>query len=114
MALDVRKLRVGVHERSPHLPTITAQAPLELSDSPCDMTRHGRRPLPIRACEVRRGGDTALPGVAGTYSSLTGMMVPLAAGVFGSVTTSNPFLNVAVTLLPSTAIGSRTPRRNAP
>src|SRR5215470_3748759 len=48
------------------------------------------------------------------YSAFTGIIVPFEAGVFGSVTTSNPFLNVAATLLPSTAIGSRTLRRNAP
>ena len=48
------------------------------------------------------------------YSLLIGIVVPFAAGVLGSVTISSPFLNVAVTLLPSTATGSRTPRVNAP
>jgi len=51
---------------------------------------------------------------AGPYSAFTGIIVPFEASVFGSVTTSTQFLNVAVTLPPSTAIGSRTLRRNAP
>ena len=61
-------------------------------------------------------GEASLPPRrdVGLYSAFTGIIVPFAAGVFGSVTTSTPFLNVAVTLLPSTAIGSRTLRRNAP
>lgn len=72
----------------------------------------------LRSACAKSTGEAALASPASPacfyFSSLTGMNVPLAAGVFGSVTTSTPFLNVAVTLLPSTAIGSRTLRRNAP
>ena len=49
-----------------------------------------------------------------SYSVLIGIIVPLAAEVFGKVTVSSPFLNAAVTLLGSTATGSRILRRNSP
>ena len=81
------------------------------------VTRHVLHLLSLRACEVppgRRVRASPASPACFYFSSLTGMNVPLAAGVFGSVTTSTPFLKVAVTLLPSTAIGSRTLRRNAP
>ena len=59
------------------------------------------------------GASPPLPPDA-RYSLLIGIVAPFAAGVLGSVTVSSPFLNVAETLLPSTATGSRTPRVNAP
>ena len=49
---------------------------------------------------------TAMPG---RYSALIGIVVPLAAGVLGSVIVSSPFLKDAVTLLPSTATGRLPP-----
>src|SRR5574342_292078 len=48
------------------------------------------------------------------YSALIWIVVPLAAGVLGRVTVSSPFLNVALTLVPSTATGRRTLRVKAP
>jgi len=47
-------------------------------------------------------------------SALTGIVVPLADGVFGRVTVRSPFLKLAVTLLASTATGSRTLRVKTP
>jgi hypothetical protein len=58
------------------------------------------------------------PSLPGTrppdHMALMGIVVPLAAGVLGSVTVRSPFLNAAVTLLPSTPTGSRTLRVKAP
>src|SRR5678816_3761978 len=53
------------------------------------------------------------PGLV-RYSALTGICVPLAPGAFGRVTVSTPFLKPAVTLVPSTADGTRTVRAKAP
>ena len=96
-----------------HLAKLSAQAALELARASCSVTRHGIRLLSDR---TEAAGEASLPPRrdVGLYSAFTGIVVPFEAGVFGSVTTSTPFLNVAVTLLPSTAIGSRTLRRKAP
>src|SRR5262245_45661361 len=89
------------------------QAPLELVHPSREVTCQRTRPLPSSA---KAAGEASRPPRrdVGRYSAFTGIVVPFAAGVFGSVTMSTPFLNVAVTLLPSTAIGSRTVCRNAP
>ena len=112
--LEAGELDIGDHKCLPCLATIPAQAPPELSNLPRDVTRHVLRPLSPHSANA--AGESSLPPRrdVGLYSAFTGIVVPFEAGVFGSVTTSTPFLNVAVTLLPSTAIGSRTLRRNAP
>lgn len=107
------ELGIHRHEGVRDVTPIDVQAPRELSNPPCNVTRHGPPPSPHG--DHGRGGVTSPPRRdVGRYSAFTGIIVPFAAGVFGSVTTSTPFLNVAVTLLPSTAMGSRTLRRNAP
>jgi hypothetical protein len=111
--LHARQFRVGSDEGVAHLAAVAPQTPLELPNPQGDVTRHALRP-PSPPAECRRGGSSLPGGTSASYSAFTGIIVPFEAGVFGSVTTSSPFLNVAVTLLPSTAIGSRTLRRNAP
>src|SRR5438552_2990325 len=62
--------------------------------------------------------DTDQAGAASSgltcYSALIGIVDPLAAGVFGSVIVSTPFLNAAVTFPLWIATGSLTARVNAP
>src|SRR5262247_39514 len=69
--------------------------------------------------DVRQGTAISRPGrrpiaIPSRQSALTGMVVPLAAVVLGSVTVSSPFLKLAVTRLPSTPTGSRTLRAKLP
>jgi uncharacterized membrane protein YfcA len=55
-----------------------------------------------------------LPPKVSAYSPLIGIVVPFAAGVFGIVTVSSPFLNAAEARLASTPTGSRALRVKTP
>jgi hypothetical protein len=90
--------------------------------------RHAIRRGPVEAGgravapeAVRPGGLRDRVTLSGTthgpwsaYAALIGMVVPLAAGVLGSVTVSTPSLKLAITLLPSTALGRRIARTKLP
>lgn len=88
---EALKLLVGRRDRAQEPPPCLSEEPPELRDVPAvePWPDHGQ-------------------------SALIGMMAPLAAGVLGSVIVSSPFLNDAVTLLPSTATGRRTLRAKLP
>jgi hypothetical protein len=109
--LNIRCLMERQHWRSPTSPSAGEGALSFLGAH-----QRATSPSSPQSLSGNRAGEASLPPRrdVGLYSAFTGIIVPFAAGAFGSVTTSTPFLNVAVTLLPSTAIGSRTLRRNAP
>jgi hypothetical protein len=88
-------------------------------DTPELLVRHRHRvqePSPSFHEELTELADPVVvePWPGHDQSALIGMVVPLAAGVLGSVTVSSPFLKAAVTLLPSTPTGSRTLRAKLP
>ncbi len=70
-----------------------------------------RRGHPDRRSRPRRAPT---PRFTLHASLLIGIVVPFAAGVFGSVTVSSPFLKVAFTFSPSTGTGRRMLRANEP
>ena len=96
--------------------TRVAPAPREESHAPICNRSESAGSFERRTGTMKTAGEVLQPPRrdVGLYSAFTGIIVPFEAGVFGSVTTSTPFLNVAVTLLASTAIGSLTLRKNAP
>lgn len=105
--------------------SVIAELTRSISDPPVSGQLGSGTTEPIESERIATAATAAIttpiifrPSLLGTrppdHTALMGIVVPLAAGVLGSVTVRSPFLNAAVTLLPSTPTGSRTLRVKAP
>src|SRR5262249_10726132 len=99
MPLAAGELAIGHEERAVRLAPLAAKATLELSDTPCSMTGHG-------ACAPsqhrnRRGGAGPPRRDAGLPLGFTGDHRPHRHRRLPQLQDQPPFLNVAVTSVPS-------------